>query len=182
MRPDRPKTSRSRFAKSETRRRTERLKTFENLGQIIGETTGNGNAATRNTKLFLVTLSKSWRGLHIHLTSHALLQACKDELEDAGYPSKLATGSAVFTDPENYSAAIAKGGKLLPYHILVTKPYLKAVVEQVKIAPRCKDRNRVVIRKSGGIRLLANFFGAEGAELRTVSTRRSNPSDFAYDV
>jgi 23S rRNA pseudoU1915 N3-methylase RlmH len=155
---------------------------LETQRQIIGETAGNGNAATRNTKLFLVTLSKSWRGLHIHLTSHALLQACKDELEDAGYPSKLATGSAVFTDPENYSAANAKGGKLLPYHILVTKPYLKAVVEQVKIAPRCKDRNRVVIRKSGGIRLLANFFGPEGAELRTVSTRRSNPSDFAYDV
>ena len=55
MRPDRPKTSRSRFAKSETRRRTERLKTFENLGQIIGEPTGNGNAATRKTKLFLVS-------------------------------------------------------------------------------------------------------------------------------
>ena len=43
----------------------------------------------RDNKLYLVTLSKSWQGLHEHLMDHALLKTCMDELEQAGYPFKL---------------------------------------------------------------------------------------------
>jgi len=124
-------------------------------------------APARHNKLYLVTVSKSWGGLHAHLVDHALLQACVDELERAGYSSKLPNGAAVFTDAENYKAAIAAAGDLKPCHVLITKPYKKATEQQVKTAPRVNIR---------GMRLLANFFGPGGAELRTAS----NPSDFDH--
>ena len=128
----------------------------------------------RYNKLYKVTLSKSWHGLHEHLMDHALLKACMDELEHSGYSYKLPKGT-VFSDAENYSAAIAAAGELENRHILVTKPFLKALKKQLELAPRV-NRSRVNVR---GVKLLANFFGPEGAELRTISTWRSNPSDFS---
>ena len=63
----------------------------------------------RYNKLYLVTISKSWKGLHEHLMDHALLKACMEELDLAGYSYKLPKGT-VFSDAENYSAAVAAGG------------------------------------------------------------------------
>ena len=83
----------------------------------------------------------------------------------------LPTGSAVFADVEHYKAAVAAGtAALKPCHILVTKPYLQMVKEQLKKQPRLKDCRRIYLRS---VKLLANFFGPEGAELRTVSTQRA---------
>ena len=118
----------------------------------------------RYNKLYKVTLSKSWHGLHEHLMDHALLKACMDELEHSGYSYKLPKGT-VFSDAENYSAAIAAAGELENCHILVTKPFLKALKKQLELAPRV-NRSRVNVR---GVKLLANFFGPEGAELRTIT-------------
>ena len=114
----------------------------------------------RHTKLFLVTLSKSWRGLDDHLMGHALLKACADKLEQAGHSHKLPSGSMVFVNAENYAAATDAASDLKPCHILVTHPFLRQLKKQVKIAPRVSIR---------GIRLLSNFFGHDGAELRTLS-------------
>ena len=90
-------------------------------------------APRRKNKLFKVTVSRAWNGLHDHLMHHALLRYCADELGDAGKPSKLPTGGLVLLEPENYSAALAAGGELKACHILVTQPYLKAVKEKVSI-------------------------------------------------
>ena len=92
---------------------------------------------------------------------HALLKACADDLEHAGHSYKLPTGSTIFVDAENYTDATNAASDLKPCHILVTHPFLKELKSQVKIAPRVNIR---------GIRLLANFFGQGGAELRTFST------------
>ena len=91
---------------------------------------------------------------------------------------KQPTRSAGFSDAENYAAAIVEAGELQFCHILVTKPYLKAVIAQVKNAPRVKNSNRVMIRTHRGVQMLANIFGPEATEMVVVSTKRSNPSGF----
>ena len=125
----------------------------------------------RKLKLFRVTVYKSWEGLHDHLMDHALLRVCADEIKLAGYSFKLPNGSAAFSDPENYRDAIAAERELKPHHILATEPYLAALKEQLKTKPRVKNFRRAGFRD---VRLLTNFFGPEGAELRTFST----PSDW----
>jgi hypothetical protein len=124
-------------------------------------------APRRKNKLFKVTVSKAWRGLHEHLMNHALLNACVDELDQAGKPSKLPTGSLIFSEPDNYTAAIESGGELKACHILVTQPFLKALKDQVSTAPDVKIRR-------GMIRLLGTFFGDDGPEFRTISS----PNEF----
>ena len=126
----------------------------------------------RDNKLYLVTISKSWQGLHEHLMDHALLKTCVDELEQAGFSFKLPKGT-IFSDAENYKAAIDAGGDLKNCHILVTQPFKQALKKQLKNAPRVNG-TQVKIRS---VELLANFFGPEGAELRTISTWRTDPSD-----
>ena len=74
---------------------------------------------------------------------------------------------------ELYKAAIDAGGDLKNCHILVTQPFKQALKKQLKNAPRVNG-TRVKIRS---VELLANFFGPEGAELRTISTWRTDPSD-----
>ena len=95
---------------------------------------------------------------------HALLKACVDELDQAGHSYNLPSGSTVFVNAENYSNATNAAIDLKPCHILVTHPFLRQLKKQVKIAPRVSIR---------GIRLLSNFFGHDGAELRTFSTAPS---------
>ena len=118
----------------------------------------------RKNKHFVVTLWKSWRGLDDHLMGHASLKACAVELEHAGHSFKLPTGSTVFVDAENYDDATDAARDLKRYQILVAHPFLRQLKKQVKIAPRVSIR---------GIRLLSNFFGHDGAELRTFSTAPS---------
>ena len=97
---------------------------------------------------------------------HALLKACADKLEQAGHSHKLPSGSTVFVNAENYADATDAASDLKPCHILVTHPFLKELKNQVKIAPRVNIRV---------IRLLANFFGPDGAELRTTSSPADLP-------
>ena len=67
----------------------------------------------RDKKLYLVTISKSWQGLHDHLMDHALLKTCVDELEQAGFSFKLPKGT-IFSDAENYKAVIDAGSNGFP--------------------------------------------------------------------
>jgi hypothetical protein len=144
----------------------------ENQRAISSDGVSHAPRPLRLTKLYKVKVTKSWPGLHDHLLAHAALQACVDKLENAGYSYQVPTGGAVFTDEEKYTAALVAGGELKPCDILVTPPYLKAVKEQFKTAPRVpKSRTQVRIRD---IELLAKNFGADGEELRT-DTHSSSP-------
>ena len=110
---------------------------------INDEGAASSRAAARHNKLYRLTVSKSWSGFHAHVTNDALLQACVHELERSGYPSKLPNGGAVFTDAENYTAAIAAAGDLKPCHILMTKPYKKAIMHQVNYRYIVKPLRRI---------------------------------------
>ena len=101
---------------------------------------------------------------------HALLKACVDDLEHAGFSYTLPKGT-IFSDAGNYNAAIAAGGDIANCNILVTQPFKNALKKQLETAPRVNRRARVRIRN---VKLLANYFGPEGAELRTTSTNLSD--------
>ena len=103
--------------------------------------------------------------------NHALLKACADELEDSGHSYKLPRGT-ILSDAVNYNAAVAAGGDLKNCHILVTQPFKEALKKQMNDAPRVNS-TQVKIRK---VKLISNYFGPEGAELRTAS----DPSDFLF--
>ena len=135
-------------------------------------------APKRLEKLYLVNVYRPWEGLHDHLMDHALLKHCAEELEQAGYSYKLPTGGATFSDAETFEAAVAAAGKLAPlkcYQMLATKGFLVALKTQLKTKPREGKVRAAGVRS---VKLVANFFGPDGAELRTVSTQRRDPSDF----
>jgi hypothetical protein len=136
----------------------------------------DGSAPKRKEKLFLVTLTQSWRGLREHLMGHALLEHCAEELNNAGLFNPPV--GVVFTLPEHYRDSIAAFPELMAKHILVTKPFLRAVIVQVKAAPRAENNLRRRVTFIRNVKLLGNSFGPDGVERRTTSTFRSKPSDF----
>ena len=87
----------------------------------------------------------------------------------SGYRDFTSQIEEVFVDVENYTEAVAAvppGVELMACHILVTHRFLDALKAQVKTVPRVKVRRET---------LLANFFGVDGAELRTASSPSEYP-------
>jgi hypothetical protein len=129
---------------------------------------------TRPEKLYLVGLSRAPRGLHRHMLEHAILQACAEDLNNAGRLVTLPTGGAIFVSPEHYIAALAAAeaafgeAPLLNRDIVVTRPFKEAVKQQIKTARRALDNNGQVKILS---RRLLGVVNEAGVELRTASSQ-----------
>ena len=112
--------------------------------------------SARREKMYHLLLTHAPAGLNSHLLRHGLLQACKDELDNAGCQAMLSTGGAVFTAPEHYLAAIRAAEAVVPNHtlrnrdIVVTEPFFTAVKAQISTA----RKGKCLSGQSGQVKIL----------------------------
>ena len=120
--------------------------------------------SARREKMYHLRLTHAPAGLHRHLLRHGLLQACNDELDNAGSQAMLPTGGAVFTAPEHYRAAIGAAEAVVPNHklrnrdIVVTEPFFTAVKAQISTARKEFANSSIRIRSIHCLKRWRKFF------------------------